>query len=69
MVMDGSINAWLQGCLLVNIEVILSKDVKGCEVLGKGTVSEAVPQVRMPTGFIPKSRAFIATIAELSDNL
>jgi len=32
---------------------VIVQDANGCEVTGIGTVSEAVPQVRMPTGFIP----------------
>jgi hypothetical protein len=51
-VMDGSISALATGLSSGEYEVIV-QDVNGCEVLGKGTVSEAVPQVRMPTGFIP----------------
>lgn len=51
-VMDGSINALATGLSSGEYEVIV-QDANGCEVKGKGTVSEAVPQVRMPTGFVP----------------
>lgn len=51
-VMDSSISALVTGLSSGEYEVIV-QDVNGCEVLGKGTISEAVPQVRMPTGFIP----------------
>jgi len=51
-VMDGSIGDLATGLSSGEYEVMV-QDVNGCEVLGKGTVSEAVPQVRMPTGFLP----------------
>lgn len=51
-VMDGSINALATELSSGEYEVIV-QDVNGCEVIGKGIVSEAVPQVRMPTGFLP----------------
>jgi gliding motility-associated-like protein len=51
-IMDGTINALATGLSSGEYEVIV-QDANGCELRGKGTVSEAVPQVRMPTGFIP----------------
>ncbi|WP_075351198.1 PKD domain-containing protein [Algoriphagus marinus] len=41
-----------------NYSVIVT-DSNGCEVRGKGIVSKAVPQVRMPTGFIPGDGNYI----------
>jgi len=51
-IMDGSVNDLITGLSSGDYEVSV-QDVNGCVVLGKGTVSEAVPQVRMPTGYVP----------------
>ena len=41
-----------------NYNVIVT-DANGCEIRGIGTVAKAVPQVRLPTGFIPKDGAYL----------
>jgi len=41
-----------------NYSVIVT-DSNGCEVRGEGTISKAVPQVRMPTGYIPSDGNYL----------
>jgi gliding motility-associated-like protein len=38
---------------------VIVTDANGCKVQGEGTVNKAVPQVRMPTGFIPGDGNYI----------
>ncbi len=49
---DGTSSAEISGLSSGDYQVLVT-DANGCEIRASGTVSQAVPQVRMPTGFIP----------------